>query len=481
MRASVYRVRGFSPRAYFSGRIKPLMALCLVTSLVGCSHFSSQSLFSHYSAAMASSRNFVEQGAYHDAQSSLPDEPGGTILDGMEKGRMALLVGETAASKEALRQADEAAMAQQRAALIQLSSGAQHLGALVTNNNVLEYEPADYELGFLHLYLILNHLQQRDLQGALVEVRRANQVQERARKIRERASESALATARENGISDNVGAVLARYASLDDKLNASQNGYLFYLSALLYEAEGNMNSAFIDYSRALAVAPDNPYVAQAAMRVASKQGRTDALAMLEKQYGSSQGPARGDGQLVIMSEQGVVTPRQFWRLPLWLTDRRGQAASYTLALPYYPSDQAREQQALKVDGDTVTPEALVNVNQMAKLALNEAMPTMVVRQVFRLVAKNELRQSMVENDESGIGSLVVSIFNVLSEQPDTRSWQTLPESAGVYSGFYPAGSHTIQAGEKNITVNIEPGKTTMLWLSRQAENLVYWKGILGGI
>ena len=46
------------------------------------------------------------------------------------------------------------------------------------------YRAPDYERTMLHHYLALNYLQRGDAEGALVEVRRANQVQEQALKRR---------------------------------------------------------------------------------------------------------------------------------------------------------------------------------------------------------------------------------------------------------------------------------------------------------
>ncbi|MCZ8499220.1 hypothetical protein O9929_19390 [Vibrio lentus] len=52
--------------------------------------------------------------------------------------------------------------------------------------------PPDYELGFLHLYLGLKLSPKNDLEGAVIEMRRANQVQEQAKKQREAELESAI-------------------------------------------------------------------------------------------------------------------------------------------------------------------------------------------------------------------------------------------------------------------------------------------------
>ncbi|WP_407332937.1 COG3014 family protein [Enterovibrio sp. 27052020O] len=468
-------------RAFTSLNKKKLLVGLLSVGIVGCANLSVQGLFSHYSAALQQTHSLAAKGEFVQALETLPESVDGDLLDGMERGRLAFLAGDIAQSAAGFEKADRAAKEQQQQAVIQVSEGFNQAGALLTNDNMLTYLPADYELGFLHLYRMLGYLQQGDLTAALVEARRANQVQEEARKLRESELKNATVSAQKNGISDNVGAVLSRYPDAGAMLGAVQNGYLFYLSALLYEAEGNLNSAFIDYSRALAVAPDNQFVAKGAMRVAFKQGRKNDLDLLEQRFGKYQRPLNSQAQLVVINEQGIVNARQAWRLPIWFYDRHGNLESYSLALPYYTSFSARPQTSFRIDGSDVVPEALVNVNAMAQQALNEAMPAMSVRQILRVVAKNEMRKSLSETDESGVGNVVANIFNVLSEQPDTRSWQTLPESVGVYSEMLSAGQHVITVDGQSIEVALQPGKTTLLWQSRQGGKVIHWQGILGGI
>ena len=106
-------------------------------------------------------------------------------MDNLEKGRIYLLDQQYPESKSWFEQADQAVRVQQDKAVVSVSDSAASVGALAVNDNITEYTPADYELGFLHLYLGLNYLKQNDLEGALVEMRRANQVQEQAKKQRE--------------------------------------------------------------------------------------------------------------------------------------------------------------------------------------------------------------------------------------------------------------------------------------------------------
>ncbi|NCO45668.1 MAG: hypothetical protein GW890_04290, partial [Vibrio sp.] len=143
--------------------------------LNACANFSAGNLFSHYSAQNGSVYQSVKSGQYQDAENELAEFVAGDILDNLEKGRVHFLNQNYVDSKRSFELSDSAVKIQQDKALISLSDTATSVGALAVNDNLMEYVPADYELGFLHLYLGLNYLQQNDLDGALVEVRRANQ------------------------------------------------------------------------------------------------------------------------------------------------------------------------------------------------------------------------------------------------------------------------------------------------------------------
>lgn len=459
--------------------LKHAAVLVLSLSMTACANLSTQSLFSHYSASNVQAHEALQQGKYQQAIEALPEAPAGDILDGMERGRVNFVAEQYPDSFVALQRADMAVKEQQRQASIQISEGLNQAGALLTNDNMITYQPADYELGFLHLYLALNYIQQKDLEGALVEVRRANQVQEAARKQREAELGRAEQEAQRKGLSQNLGAVLARYPDAGEQLANVQNGYLFYLSGILYEADGDLNSAYIDYKRALAVAPGNMYIANTVLRLATRMQMKGDLNKLQARYGKYTPAQAGSGRVVILDEQGVVQARDGWRLPLWLQDSRGDGVIYNLALPYYGNTPSPRLSPLVLDSQSVNSSELANVNNMAKSSLNEELPVIVVRQALRVLAKNEVRKSAAKNGND-VGNVLANIFNTLTEQPDTRSWQSLPSSISMYHTDLKAGNHQLSWNGQNLDVKVAAGRTTMVWASRQGNQLSWWSVILGG-
>ncbi|MFA0086271.1 COG3014 family protein [Vibrio sp. E150_011] len=459
-------------------RVKHTLVAFLSLSVTACAGLTAGNLFSHYSQQNATVYQAVKNGQYQQAQSALPPEPvAGDILDNLEKGRVEFLGQAYPESKLALEVSDKAVRVQQDKALLSISDAATSVGALAVNDNITEYVPPDYELGFLHLYLGLNYIQKNDLEGALVEVRRANQVQERARQSREKDLKSAESELKQKGISPNLGSVLSRYPDAGSKLQAVQNGYLLFLSGLLYEASNDLNGAYIDYTRALAVAPDNKAVIDAVMRVAKRAGRRQALDELKKQYGEPASLEVGQGRVIVLEERGAVSAMQSWNLSLPVYDSQGNTAIYSIALPHYVPSPQPAYPAVTLDGKSLKGDGLVDVNLMAQQQLTENMPSILVRQALRVYAKDQIRKSTAKDDD--VGNLLFNVWNTLTEQPDTRSWQTLPSTVNSSSNIVKAGTHTIIVDGQDYTFDVRDKQTTLVWLSRQGGSATIWHKQLG--
>lgn len=446
--------------------------------LNGCATFTASNLFSHYSAQNSDVYEAVAAGSYTDAAEALDDGTiGGDILDNMERGRVYWLAQQYPKSMQALHASDHAVDVLQQKAKISLSETASSLGALAVNDNLHTYTPADYELGFLHLYLGLNYLRDNHLEDAIVEMRRANAVQKKAREQREKELNSAQRKLSSEGVSPNLGSVLAHYPNAGKTLDAVQNGYLFLLSALLYEAQGDLNDAYVDYRRALVVAPNNPTVIQGTLRVAKSLGMQQDYAQLHARYGKPVTLSATQGRVIIIDEQGVVDPLRGWELSLPLYGGHGNMALYSVALPHYPTRSHPPLAPLVINGDSRQVASLVDVNRMAKYNLSERMPVLLLRQAIRVVAKDELRKEMAKEDQ--IGGLVMNIWNTLTEQPDTRSWMTLPAQVGTLSRVVPAGEQTLTVSGHNYHFDVAAGKTVLVWMSRQGQQATLWHKQLG--
>ncbi|MGR5235411.1 COG3014 family protein [Vibrio alfacsensis] len=452
--------------------------ICWSFASTGCANLSAGNLFSHYSDQNKEVYQAVVAGEYAKAEQLQSNNAGGDILGNFEQGRISFLAEDYSTSLSSLEVSDRAVRKQQERAMVSVTETATSVGSLAVNDNLNEYQPADYELGFLHLYLGLNYLHKNDLEGALVEVRRANQVQEAAKKARERELKQAEQDLKNQGMSANLGSVLANYPDAGNKLSAVQNGYLFYLSGLLYEASRDLNSAYVDYRRALAVMPDNKQVIESTMYAAKKLGMRQDLRLLEKRYGKAPTAlSKNQGRVIILDEQGVVEALQGWRIDLPIYDSRGNGAIYSLALPYYPRRGSQKFADMTLNGNRLPSSTLVDVNAMAQNEFQERLMSIVVRQAMRVWTKDRMRKEAAKGDD--VGNLLFNVWNTLTEQPDTRSWQTLPGQVKTASQVVQSGKQSLNIGDQVYQFEVPMQQTTLVWVSRQGSHSTVWHKQLG--
>ncbi|MBL0511378.1 COG3014 family protein [Aeromonas media] len=465
-----------------------LTGLLLAGLLLGGCASRWQDLFVSYSDQMVPLRNQLLQGHAAEALPKVRESTPGNdtyVLDQLERGRIAWLAGQDAISKQGFAAADSRLAWEDNQAQYRLSQGLAQAGSLLTNDQTMAYRAPDYERTMLHHYLALNYLQRGDAEGALVEVRRANQVQERAlkaradevRKAKEESEEAEADTATEGEMRQ----LMSRGAPELDRLigqvkNGFQNAYTFYFSGVLYEAAGDLNDAWVDYQRGYQIAPDNQSLQDALLRLARLRGSVDELRETEKRVGRKAPPLLKDqGQLVVLFEDGLIPARREIFLPLPISTSSGDFRTFTVAVPYY-DNRASDTGPLTVSvGKRVEQTSeLVRLEALAAKDLQERLPGMLTRQALRLVAKEQLRRSAAK-EGGDVGNILVGIFNTLSERADTRSWLTLPAEASSWQGMVPAGEVQLRLGAgsamRTLPLTVHGGRTTLVWVQRLGAGL----------
>ncbi|MFQ2103705.1 COG3014 family protein [Aeromonas rivipollensis] len=461
-----------------------LTGLLLAGLLLGGCASRWQDLFVSYSDQMVPLRNQLLLG--HAAE-ALPkgreSTPGDDtyVLDQLEKGRIAWLAGQDAISKQGFAAADSRLAWEENQARYRLSQGLAQAGSLLTNDQTMAYRTPDYERTMLHHYLALNYLQRGDAEGALVEVRRANQVQERALKARADEVRKAKEKSEESEADGEMRQLMSRGAPELDRLigqvkNGFQNAYTFYFSGVLYEAAGDLNDAWVDYQRGYQIAPDNQSLQDALLRLARLRGSADELKETEKKVGrKAPPPAKDQGQLVVLFEDGLIPARREIFLPLPIATSSGDFRTFTVAVPYY-DNRASDTGPLMVSvgKQAGRTSSLVRLESLAAKDLQERLPGMLTRQALRLVAKEQLRRSAAK-EGGDVGNILVGIFNTLSERADTRSWLTLPAEASSWQGMVPAGEVQLQLGAgsamRTLPLTVHAGRTTLVWVQRLGAGL----------
>lgn len=399
------------------------------------------------------------------------------VLYLMERGRIAQINGDTAASIEDFQQAIEEWTKFEEKALLSASGTAFQGASLVSNDNAVPYRGEGYERVLVHQFQALNYLAQNDLQAALVEVRRANLEQRVALQDHEKEIARAENKAREKRVQLDPNQFRQYFRAMDEtvgKVKSSfQNGYTFYVSGLIYEAAGQLNDAYIDYKKAHEIFPDNRFLQQDLLRLSKKLGMNQDYQTFKKRYGSQDNDlARDQGHLVILLENGFVPAKEEISIPI-PTKQGVQAVSF----PIYQQPW-RQPQALywTGEGQTVKSEPIVYINALAMKSLSEKIPALLIRQTLRVLAKKEMQNKANDNGNVAL-AIGTQLYNIVSERADLRSWLTLPNSAQIIRRPLSSGSHnfTLRIGslQKQVNMEIRPGRINILRVISTGNRLVH--------
>jgi hypothetical protein len=456
---------------------KTRLLLLVIPLLSGCSANSFKGLFSNYSQQMNGVKQAQQQGDFQQAISLIPNR---NTMDGsyglglLEKARLEYLANNNKQSRQDFAQTYELVQKNQQGAKVELSRGIENITAIISNDNAIRYDIPLYEQSMLHSYQALNYLTQKDLSGALVEVRRANLVQKKALE----SNANSIDASRESMIAQGVNSdsLFEQYPSMSRVIgkvkNGFQNAYTFYLSALLYEAANQKNDAYIDYKKALEIYPDNSFLQRDVWRLANTLHMPDDISLFRNSFAETitkHSDIKNQGQVVFIIENGIVGAKQQSSLSLPIYTSRNDMRFYNLALPSYQNlliDYSPL--TLTYQGKNYQAEEIVRLQSLAAKQLQDQLPIIVTRQVARIFAKEEFRQKLTEKG-GDMGNLFANLYNIATEKADTRSWSTLPDSIDILRLNLSAGTHTlnmhINGVNQQIQVSINQNKQTLVVLN----------------
>ena len=328
--------------------------------------------------------------------------------------------------------------------------------SLISNENAIPYDGAAYERIFAHQFQVFNYLAAQDIEAASVEVRRAAAEQRRLELEYSKDIAKAEAEAKNNGLTDKQWInepQLSGMNSLASEVRSSfLNAYTFYTSAVIWEAQHDYNAALVDYKKALQIHPQNAHLLAAIKRVSEAQ---------DKRFRSQE---NSPGKLVILFEEGFVARKQSFTINI---PSFHYATYFNIAFPYYDSAHWPVSQTLSVkQGEKLLGNShiLVDVSALAVKSLQEQTTALMLRQVLRAKVKYEMQQKASEQGQ--LGGFLATLYNIISEQADLRSWLTLPNTAQAFYHEFPAGAQEISLQSLNkqhtLEVNIIAGHTTIL-------------------
>ena len=409
--------------------IKTFPFLLIISLMMGCAGYKFQEVTAPLEAGKP-------ENAYTYLQKHAPEKP--DIPYQFELGLVAHYANHFTESNAALDIAGD--IAEDR----YTKSVSKELGSLVTSDKLRPYSGTQYERLLSHYYRALNYAYLNQLDGALVECRRAT-------------------------------ALINYFKGEDEKYDFFGTGFLAYLSGTLFEAAGEWNDALISYKQAAEYYKNAtektgvempPDIGKALVRLTRKLGFTDEFEHYREQYGEPSSHPENTGELILFYESGYVPPKVEENLifPILKKDdvedekfvptligREGLVyedveLEYLLrvAIPTIGSHRPRFA-GIEVAVDQQEPARGVLVEDVENIAIetfNAQRPLILLRTLVRAVGKYVITRKADKKNEA-LG-LLTNLFGVLTEQADTRSWRTLPNQIFMVRILLPTGTHTLQ-------------------------------------
>ena len=384
----------------------------------------------------------------------------------LEQGRLAQLNGELAQAKENYASVINTVATSKMAAKIQISKMLENIGAILTSDLELPFKIPDYAMAFLYAYQALNYLSENNLSDALVAIRQVSNAQFWVYQQKLLADDLTATYQKELNAAEipkhkpdisQQPALNQIFTAVSHIDNAYENGFAYYLSSILYQAfDNNYNNAFVAIKSSKRLLPNNPYVEKTYQEI--KRGFNG-----DKPY------EKDNGRLVILYEQGFVTPKSAFKLPIFL----GKLGLQQITVPYYSSEYAllppvgvkiMQNNKIIQTGET---SILVDTTKMAMKSLTEEYYAIISREVIRLVVKS-LATLKASNELGGWGTLFGSIYSMVTAQADQRSWLLLPNNIGLYETQLSPGKYQLAINNRAHRITMSANKTTLLWLVEMA-------------
>ena len=327
----------------------------------------------------------------------------------------------------------------------------KEVAALVTSDETVPYDGEMWERVLINYYRALNYIDLGLYEDALVECRKINHK-------------------------------LKVYTdSSDDPPTYRTDAFSQYMTAVLYEAGGEVNDAWVSlrladqgyehYETAYGVAPPVP-MRKDLLRLADQQGYVAELEKLRERYPEAElvptSELLDQGEIFLFYEEGFI-PAKIQReitIPLLKTEYSTDHAAYArklsrnayetrtykktelkyllrVALPDYPPPRPGGRPYAVVQSGERSSRTVVaeDLEAIARRGLQDRMGGILFKTIVRGLTKYALTQT-AEKENKTLGT-IVNLFTAAAEKADTRSWITLPRTIQVARLLVEPGTHDV--------------------------------------
>ncbi|MEZ4870788.1 MAG: hypothetical protein R2827_00810 [Bdellovibrionales bacterium] len=266
------------------------------------------------------------------------------------------------------------------------TSLSREAGSLLLNEGMVQYKGDPFEKVMINTMLAINFLMLNDLDAALVETRKINNM-------------------------------LYLYKK-EGKRDYEQNEFAHYLAAMIWEQDRKFDDAYIDYKAAYELNPNIKYIKEDLIRVAFLSRRMDEYKKWKAEFPevkfNENSWKNRDGELIVIYQQG------------WGPRKRARPDNHRFPklFPVYNRTQGA---SIFIDGKAVENTGLAyDVEDAAIRTLEDDYGRLVAKRMagvaVKAVAADQIRQK-----NEGLGELAWLVMNI-ADQADLRQWSTLPQT-----------------------------------------------------
>ena len=308
------------------------------------------------------------------------------------------------------------------------------VGAALISERLKNYEGQDYEKVWLTTRLAMNRVALGDFENARVDIKRTHEREAIIAEFRSKETLAAEEEAKSKGAAAG-GKELNGYPveTLNDPevlalKNGYQNALSHYLAGFMYEVLGESGLAAPGYRKAIELKPETGVLEEGLRGLDNRtsftwkrrQRMTDVLFVVE----AGDAPARKPKAFTIPVPTG-----------------RGMVTA-SISYPVIEPSTDPLLTTLSAAGTDLKLEKVVDVNVMARRALKDEMPGMVLRGVTRAIAKGVM-QNELQKGGGLVGGLIGAVASAATEVTDDRMWRMLPGRVYIARGYLPPGEHVV--------------------------------------
>lgn len=317
--------------------------------------------------------------------------------------------------------------------------------SLATSQEMVQYKGDTFEKIFINAYLAMNFLQLGDYDSAAVEARRINEKYQKYR--------------------------------ADEKKEYKLNPFSKYLSALVWEAVGRYDSAFIDYQDTYKIDSDFSNIGADLIRTAKLSGRTNDYNHYKKKFPHvAENPDwynRQLGELVVIYQQGWGPVKTDPLSPYIIAGRVSVRNTFPRLAPVRSMTQRAR---VQIQDKKYLSSEVYNVEKAAIETLKDDQTVLVAKKVASVVAKAAIA-SAATNDNSTAQLLGLALS--LTDRTDVRQWAFLPESIQVIRIPLKSGKYQIQVqgldGSGLETGEVSPPKEVQIKSGKK--HYLVWRSV----